>query len=105
MGSAELTAHPRLPLGHDRKAEPRHKDAFVQQHVTHFDCGRRLTHDYGDDRRLSRQRLEPRLGYRAPEIARVVPELLHELRSMLQLPDCPERARRYRRWQRVREQL
>src|SRR5450756_1613467 len=85
MGSAELTTHTRLPLRNDRKAEPRHKDAFIQQHVTHFDGRRRLPHDYRDDRGLSRQWFEPRLGDRAAEVASVVVQLLHQLGMVLQL--------------------
>src|SRR3954464_1645841 len=105
MGGTELTAHTRLPLGNDRKAEPRHKDAFVQQHVTHFDCGRRLAHDYRYDRGLTRQRLEPRLRDRAPEVARVLTELLYQLRVVLELPYRRERARRHSWRKCVREEL
>src|SRR6059058_3444208 len=98
MGSTELTAHTRLPLGNDRKAESRHKDAFIQQHVTHFDGGGRLPHDYGDDRGLARQRFEPRLGDGAAEIPGVVAQLVDQLRMVPELPYRAERARRYRRW-------
>src|ERR1700681_2020175 len=105
MGSAELTAHTRLPLRYDRKAEPCHKDAFVQQHVTHFDgCGR-FTHDYRDDWGLSRQGLEPGLCDRLPEIAGVVAELLDQLRIVLQMVDRAQGTRRHGGRQRVREEL
>src|SRR5712691_6234131 len=105
MGSTELTAHTRLPLRNDRKAEPCHKDAFIQQHVTHFDGRRRLPDDYSDDRGLSRQWFEPGLGDRASEVARVVVQLLHQLWVVLQLADRCERAGRYGRRQSIREQL
>src|SRR3954470_16316614 len=103
MGGTELTTNSCLTLRYDRKAEPCHKDAFVQQHVTHFDCRSCLTDDYRHDRCLSRQRLEPRLGDRAPKGPGVLVELLHQLRMMLEMPDRPERARRNRRRQGVRE--
>src|SRR2546423_7149505 len=105
MGSAKLTAHARLPLGNDRKAESRHKDAFIQQHVTHFDSGGRLTHDYGDDRRLTRQRFEPCLGDGAAEKPGIVAQLVDQLGMVLELPYRAERARRYRRWQGIGEEL
>src|SRR6267378_338232 len=105
MGSAELTAHTRLPLRYDRKAEPCHKDAFVQQHVTHFYGGGRLAHDYWDDWGLSRERLEPGLGDRRPEITGVVAELLHQLRVVLQMVDRSEGTRRNSGRQRVRKEL
>src|SRR3979411_2871613 len=105
MGSAELTAHTRLPLRYDRKAEPCHKDAFVQQHVTHFDRSGRFTHYYRDDRGLSRQWLEPRLRDRRTEITSVVAELLHELRIVLHVLDSAQRTRRDGWRQSVREQL
>src|ERR1700716_3350208 len=105
MGSAELTAHTRLPLRNDRKAEPCHKDAFIQQHVTHFDGRRRLPHDYRDDRGLSGQWFEPSLRDRAAEVARVVVQLLHQLGVVLELPDRSERAGGYGWRQGIREQL
>src|ERR1700682_437420 len=105
MGSAELTAHTRLPLRYDRKAEPCHKDAFVQQHVTHFDGGGRLPHDYWDDWGLSREGLEPGFGDRRPEIASVVAELLHELGIVLQMVDRAEGARCHCGRERVRKEL
>src|SRR3977135_1307433 len=101
MGGAELTTHTRLPLGNDRKAESRHKDAFIQQHVTHFDGGGRLPYDYRDDWGLSRQWLEPRFGDRAAEVARVVAQLLHELGMVLQPPDRSECAGCHSRRQRI----
>src|SRR6267143_6676739 len=105
MGSAELTAHTRLPLRYDRKAEPCHKDAFIQQHVTHSYGGGRLAHDYWDDWGLPRKRLEPGLADRRPEITGVVAELLHQLRIVLQVVDCSECARGHSGRQRVRKEL
>src|SRR5438552_5439658 len=105
MGSAQLTAYARLPLGNDRKAESRHKDAFIQQHVTHFNGGRRLPNDYRDDWGLPGQRLEPSLGDGSAEVAGVLTQLAHQLRMVLQLPDCTQRARRYRRRQSIGEEL
>src|SRR3981081_3892890 len=105
MGSAELTAHTRLPLRYDRKAEPCHKDAFVQQHVTHFDGGGRFAHDYRDDWGLPRQGLESRRRYRTPEMTGFVAKLLYQLRIVFQMVDRAERARRYGGRQRVREEL
>src|SRR6202022_2964768 len=105
MGSAELTAHTRLPLRYDRKAEPCHKDAFVQQHVTHFDGGGRLPHDYWDDWGLSPEWFEPGLRDRRPEITCVVAELLHQLRIVLQMVDRAERARGHGGRERVRKEL
>src|SRR6266566_4998768 len=105
MGSAELTAHTRLSLRYDRKAEPCHKDAFVQQHVTHFDSGRRFAHDDRDDRSLARQRFETRLGDGAAKITGVIAKFLDELRVVLEMLDCAERARRDRGWKRVGEEL
>src|SRR5256714_14062294 len=105
MGSAELTAHARLPLGNDRKAESRHKDAFIQQHVTHFDGGRRLAHDYGDDWGFPRQRFEPCLGDGAAEITGIVAEFVDQFGMVLELPYRPERAGRYGGGKRVGEEL
>src|SRR6202171_2058236 len=105
MGSAELTAHTRLPLRYDRKAEPCHKDAFIQQHVTHFDGGGRLSYDYRDDWGLAGQRTEPGIGDRLPEIPGVVAELLYELRIVLQMVDRTERTGRHGGRQRVRKEL
>src|SRR3954469_17262812 len=105
MGSTELTAHTRLPLRNDRKAESRHKDAFIQQHVTHFDCRRRLTHDYGDDRGLSRQWLEPRVADSLAEIGRILAELVDEPRVVLELPDRTQSTRRHRGRQRIGKEL
>src|SRR4051812_16386460 len=105
MGRAELTTHTRLPLRNDRKAEPCHKDAFIQQHVTHFYGSSRLADNDGDDWSLARQRFEPCFADRRTKIAGAVVELFHELRMMLELPDRAERACGYRRRQRVREEL
>src|SRR5687767_15967677 len=103
MGSAELTAHTRLPLGHDRKAEPCHKDAFLQQHVTHLYRGGRFPHDDGYDRGLPGERLEPRFGERRPEITGVLAQLPDQLRVVLEMPDRSESARCDGGWQCVRE--
>src|SRR5437763_698355 len=101
MGSTELTAHTRLPLRNDRKAESRHKDAFIQQHVTHFDCRRRLPYNYGDDWGLSGQWAEPRLANGPAEISGVLPELVDQLRVVLQLPYGTQRARGHCRRQSI----
>jgi len=93
MGSAQLTTHARLPLGNDRKAEPRHKDAFIQQHVTHFDGGRRLAHNYRNYGRLPRQRLEPGFGDGAAEVARVLAQRFDEAVARFEQLDRFERAR------------
>src|SRR5215210_2255051 len=105
MGGTELTTHPCLALRNDRKAEPCHKDAFVQQHVTHLYRGRRLPDDYRDDWRLARQWLEPRLGDRSPEVTCVVMKLPDQLGITLELANRAKRTGRNRWRERVREQL
>src|SRR6185437_17098715 len=77
---AYLTAHPRLALRHDGKAETCDKDALGQQHVTHAYGRGRLSYDYRHNWRLARERLEPGFLDRRAEVAGVIPKLLHSVR-------------------------
>src|SRR5687768_5818160 len=105
MARTELTAHTRLPMRDHRKPESRNKDAFLQQHVTHPDCRCGLADDDRDDRRFPFKWPEARFDYLFTEVQRVIPQLVHAVRVCDEETDRFERARCYRRRERIGEEL